>query len=103
MDSGSTLRTDGWRGQLDVALFGYTPRIRVVLIPERAHRVAPHINRVFRNIKTWFNGMHHGVELKYLQSYLDEFLFRFNRQKTQQGGILTLARNLEPESGASPS
>jgi hypothetical protein len=71
MDLGSTLRTDGWRGQLDVAMFGYTPRIRVILTPERAHRLAPHINRVFRNLETWFNGMHDGVEFKYLQSYLD--------------------------------
>lgn len=82
IDAGSTLRTDGWRGYSDAALVGYTHRVRVVRTPERAHRVAPHIHRVFSNLKTWLNGTHHGVEPKYLQSYLDEFVFRFNRRNT---------------------
>ena len=43
---------------------------------------ASHIHRAFGNLKTWLNGTHHGVYPKYLQSYLDEFVFRFNRRKT---------------------
>ena len=33
---------------------------------------------------------HHGVEPKYLQSYLDEFVFRFNRRKTPMAAFQTL-------------
>ena len=82
VEAGSTLRTDGWRGYSDEALVGYTHRVRVVRPPERAHRVAPHVHRVFSNLKAWLNGTHHGVEPRYLQRYWDEFVFRFNRRNT---------------------
>ncbi|MGD0236784.1 MAG: transposase [Syntrophorhabdales bacterium] len=29
--------------------------------------MAPHIHRVFSNLKTWLTGTHHGVEPKYLK------------------------------------
>jgi len=90
IQAGSTLRTDGWRGYSDAALRGYTHRVRIVRIPERAHKRAPHIHQVFSNLKTWLNGVHHGVTPKYLQSYLDEFVFRFNRRKTPMAAFQTL-------------
>ena len=49
-------------------------------VPERAGELAPHIHRVFGNLKAWLLGIHHGVDPKYLQAYLDEFVFRFNRR-----------------------
>jgi ISXO2 transposase-like protein len=38
------------------------------------------IHLVFSNLKTWLNGIHHGVSAKHLQAYLNEFTFRFNRR-----------------------
>ena len=35
---------------------------------------------VFANLKTWLNGIHHGVSHQHLQAYLNEFTFRFNRR-----------------------
>ena len=90
IDAGSTLRTDGWRGYSDAALGSYTPRVRVVRTPERAHRVAPHIHRVVSNLKTWLNGTHHGVEPTYLQRYLDECVFRVNRRHTPMAAFQPL-------------
>ena len=90
IDAGATLRTDGWRGYSDAALVGYPHRVRVVRTPERAHRVAPHIHRVLSHLKTWLNGTHHGVEPKYLQSYWDEVVFRFNRRHTPMAAFQTL-------------
>jgi hypothetical protein len=90
IQAGATLRTDGWRGYSDAALVGYKHRVRMVRTPERAHKVAPHIHRVFSNLKAWLNGTHHGVQPKYLQSYLDEFVFRFNRRKTPMAAFQTL-------------
>jgi transposase-like protein len=40
----------------------------------------PIIHLVFSNLKTWLNGIHHGVSAKHLQAYLNEFTFRFNRR-----------------------
>ena len=40
----------------------------------------PMISVVTANLKTWIDGALHGVSKKHLQSYLDEFMFRFNRR-----------------------
>lgn len=90
VEAGSTVRTDGWPGSSDEALGGSTHRMQVVRTPERAHQVAPHVHRVFSNLKAWLNGTHHGVEPRYLQRYLDEFVFRFNRRNTPMAAFQTL-------------
>jgi len=38
------------------------------------------IHIAFSNLKTWLLGTHHGVSHHYLQAYLNEFVFRFNRR-----------------------
>ncbi len=46
-------------------------------------------------VKRWFMGTHHGaVRQKHLQSYLDEYSFRYNRRKTK-GPARLAARVLE--------
>ena len=36
-------------------------------------------HRIFANLKVWALGVYHGLRRSHLQSYLDEFVFRFNR------------------------
>jgi len=83
VEEGATVQTDGWRGYSKTALSKYqhkqTPGMR-----------ASHIHRAFGNLKTWINGTHHGVDPKYLEAYLDEFVFRFNRRKTPMAAFQTL-------------
>jgi len=101
VEPGSVIRSDGWRGYSKTAMKGYNHDIRIVGSPERAHLVAPHIHRVFSNLKTWLTGTHHGVEPKYLTRYLDEFVFRFNRRQTPMAAFQTLlgiASNKKPMS-----
>ena len=43
-------------------------------------RSLPIVHLVFSNLKTWLRGTHHGVSPQHLQSYLNEFTFRFNRR-----------------------
>jgi transposase-like protein len=81
---GSEIYTDGWKGYSKTALADY----RHELNPPETH--ALHIHRAFGNLKTWLNGTHHGVDPKYLQNYLDEFVFRFNRRKTPMAAFQTL-------------
>lgn len=80
---GSAVQTDGWKGYSKTALANYrhspTPGAK-----------ATHIHRVFGNLKTWLDGTHHGVAPKYLQTYLEEFVFRFNRRKTPMAAFQTL-------------
>jgi len=77
---GSTIKSDGWRGYSNEALNGYKHLSHIQQSPQQASELAPHIHRVFSNLKSWLTGIHHGVDSKYLQSYLDEFVFRFNRR-----------------------
>ena len=86
----SRVRTDGWRGYSDAALEDFIHHVRIVRSGQRAHKRFPHIHRVFSNLKTWLNGTHHGVDPKYLPSYLDEFVFRFNRRQTPMAAFQTL-------------
>lgn len=86
----AVIRTDGWRGYSKTALKGFGHEPRVISPEQRAHQLAPHIHRVFSNLKTWLNGTHHGVDPKYLSHYLQEFVFRFNRRQTPMAAFQTL-------------
>ena len=81
---GSVINTEGWKGYSKTALADY----RHELHDPATH--ALHIHRAFGNLKTWLNGTHHGVDPKYLQHYLDEFVFRFNRRNSPMAAFQTL-------------
>ena len=38
----------------------------------------------------WARGVYHGLRRKYLQTYLDEFVFRFNRRRTRHATLRSL-------------
>lgn len=48
--------------------------------PEKAHEWLPWVHIVISNFKRFILGTFHGVSGKYLQEYLNEFCYRFNRR-----------------------
>jgi transposase-like protein len=48
--------------------------------PKQASRWLPMVHIMIGNMKKFLNGTYHGVSGKYLQEYLDEFCYRFNRR-----------------------
>ena len=90
VESGSVIFTDGWRGYSKTALADYVHHAQAQGGPANASKLAPHIHRVFSDLKTWLTGTHHGVDPKYLQNYLDEFVFRFNRRQVPMAAFQTL-------------
>ena len=52
-----------------------------------AHIVLPWVHRIFANFKVWALGVYHGLRRKHVQSYLDEFVFRFNRRPTRHAAF----------------
>jgi len=48
--------------------------------PEEASSWLPLVHIVIGNLKKFLNGTYHGVTHTYLQEYLDEFCYRFNRR-----------------------
>jgi hypothetical protein len=78
---GSLIVTDDWSGYGSLRARGYDHHpIAECGDPEVAEEFMPMVHLVFSNLKTWLNGIHHGVSAKHLQAYLNEFTFRFNRR-----------------------
>jgi hypothetical protein len=42
------------------------------------------------DLKTWFEGTHHGVNKKHMQAYLNEFVFSHNRRRTHMAAVQTV-------------
>jgi hypothetical protein len=55
-----------------------------------AHIVLPWVHRIFSNLKVWALGVYYGLRRQHLQSYLDEFVFRFNRRRTRHAAFRSL-------------
>jgi ISXO2-like transposase domain len=45
-----------------------------------AHIVLPWIHRAFSLMKRWSLGTYHGLRRKHVDTYLNEFVFRYNRR-----------------------
>jgi transposase-like protein len=79
IEAGSRIRTDGWVSYVGAKAFRHEPVTKDLKL---AHRVAALLKR-------WLGGTHQGaVAHDHLQSYLDEFVFRFNRRTSRYRGLL---------------
>jgi ISXO2-like transposase domain/Transposase zinc-ribbon domain len=84
---GATAKTDGWSGYAGAPDVTHDPH---VVGRMAAHVVLPWTHRVFANLKRWALGVYHGLRRKHLQTYLDEFVFRFNRRRTRHAAFRSL-------------
>ena len=75
---GSAIWTDGNTSYADVPDRTHDSRVIGKLA---AHVFMPWIHRVFANLKRFGLGVYHGFRKRYLQAYLDEFVFRWNRRR----------------------
>jgi transposase-like protein len=87
MAPGATIKTDGWSAYAGAPDVAHDPH---VVGKMAAHVVLPWIHRVFSNLKTWALGVYHGLRRPHLQSYLDEFAFRFNRRHSRHAAFRSL-------------
>ena len=93
VEPGATVITDAWMGYHGLAGLGYVHERR----SQRAARargedpgeLLPAVHRVASLAKRWLLSTHQGsVEEAHLQSYLDEFVFRFNRRRSRSRGLV---------------
>jgi len=87
---GSNIITDGWGGYNELPAHGFV-RTKLVLSDggDPAHVTMPGVHRVASLLKRWILGTHQGsVDSAYLQAYLEEFTFRFNRRTSNNRGLL---------------
>jgi hypothetical protein len=76
---GSLLNTDGSPSLRDLKGFDVDYQV-TANDPIVLNRWLPWVHRWIANAKAWVNGTHHGVLAKYLDNYLSEFAYRFNRR-----------------------
>ena len=55
-----------------------------------AKSAVPLADRAIGNLQQWLIGTYHGVSRDQLQSYLDEFVFRYNRRRQPMAAFQTL-------------
>lgn len=93
VEPGSIIVTDGWNGYRPISRHGYSHQRH----SQRAARargdnpgnLLPGVHRVASLTKRWLLGTHQGaVDSSHLPSYLDEFVFRFNRRTSRSRGML---------------
>jgi transposase-like protein len=93
VEPGTTVITDGWQGYRGLEKLGYVHDRR----SQRAARargedpgkLLPAVHRVASLAKRWLLGTHQGsVDDAHLASYLNEFVFRFNRRRSRSRGMV---------------
>jgi transposase-like protein len=97
VEPGSIVRTDGWTGYSGIERHGYSHKINKRQPGVPGDDPTPLIHRVSSLLKRWLLGTHQGgVKSSHLHSYLDEFVFRFNRRTSRSRGKLfyRLVQNL---------
>ena len=87
---GTTVQTDGWGGYNDLQQNGYVHQKKVLSSSDDpAHVSMPGVHRIASLLKRWILGTHQGaVSVEHLQSYLEEFTFRFNRRTSRSRGLV---------------
>lgn len=88
IEPGSTVQTDGLQSYRELHDYVHDRRVQKRQ-PEDAAHLLPRAHRVISLLKRWLLGTHQGaVAFDYLQDYLDEFTFRFNRRTSASRGKL---------------
>lgn len=87
---GSEVITDGWTSYGDLASHGYAhTRLPTKAMAAPPHVAMPGVHRVASLLKRWLLGTHQGsFQPEHLQSYLEEFTFRFNRRTSRSRGLV---------------
>ena len=101
--TGSTICTDGWSGYNELKSLEYNHEITVMSHSDnQAHVSMPGVHRIAALLKRWILGTHQGsFSQEHLQSYLEEYTFRFNRRLSKKRGLV-FRRLLEQAVHTSP-
>jgi len=93
VEPGATVITDAWQGYRGLEKSGYIhdrhSQRAASTRGEDPGELLPGVHRIASLAKRWLLGTHQGaVGSAHLPSYLDEFVFRFNRRRSRSRGML---------------
>jgi transposase-like protein len=85
VEPGSMVITDGWKAYAGLKQEGFKHRPRLINTSGKtASELLPRVHRVASLLKRWLMSTHQGVlSREQLDSYLDEFTFRYNRRTSR--------------------
>jgi transposase-like protein len=87
VETGSQISTDGWKAYNAIQGLGYDHKQVLQTKTADKESVLPGVHLIASLIKRLILGTFQGrVEEKYLQRYMDEYVFRFNRRNTKSVG-----------------
>ncbi len=88
IEPNSTIRTDGWKGYMQLSNMGYK-HIISRNGADIGKNLLPLAHRIDALVKRWLVGTYQGaVRISHLDYYLDEYTFRFNRRTSRSRGKL---------------
>jgi len=86
---GSTLIRDNWSGYSGIDELGYRSEIHKLSNADDGNEKLPHVHLAISLINRWILGTYQGrLEEYHMQTYLEEFTFRFNRKTSRHRGLL---------------
>ena len=89
VEPGSTIRTDQHRGYPIITKHNFYHKPVAKVSYELGEDNTPLVHRVASLLKRWLLGTHQGgVQKENISSYLDEYVFRFNRRTSKSRGKL---------------
>jgi transposase-like protein len=85
----STVYTDGWLGYNGLSDLGYNHKKIIQSDNDQNHVSLKGVHRISSLLKRWILGTHQGsLTSDHLQSYLEEYTFRFNRRNSKSRGLV---------------
>lgn len=102
VDEGATVVTDGLGSYKHLGEIGFKHEAHVLGGSGRlTDAVLPKVHLLFSNVKAWVNGTFHGVSGKYLELYVNEYLYRFNRRHHDEDIVGFISRRVTSHKWAS--
>ena len=80
IDKEATVMTDGFKSYSKLNKIVNEHKVVVVKDKKQVDKVFPWVHKAISNAKRMFLGIHHGIKECYMQNYLDEYCYRFNRR-----------------------
>ncbi|MFI5223697.1 MAG: IS1595 family transposase, partial [Nitrospirales bacterium] len=103
VEPGSIVITDGWKGYAGLKQEGFKHRPRLINANGKTvSALLPRVHRVASLLRRWLMGTHQGaLSREQLDTYLEEFTFRFNRRTSRYRwklfyGLVAQAVSIEP-------
>jgi len=86
-----TIITDGWPSYNELSTKGDKHKVQMLKVSDGEEEVLPNVHRIASLLKRWLLGTHQNyVNKNKLDYYLDEYVFRYNRQTSTSRGLLFL-------------